>query len=249
MTNTRASCSAFSARIFFRDVHRHADGTLVGNSKNIKLNPDHLAVFTLQPFRQLVMLALTALQLLQENPVGLAISGGSISSGVSFLSSSSLYPTIVRKVAFVATKCCVLPRTVMPMKGFATTASHRALFACSSCSSRTKSLLESRREAFRLRLFGALLFLLTVLFDIAAEDPTRQSISICPSTLDLTQNAILGKFLYRWSTGSSFASNRKYLIGANAECQRCLTADAASSGRSGPPPASSLDSPRAGRTS
>src|SRR5262249_37775834 len=101
---------------------------------------------------------------------------------------------------------------------FATTASHRALFACSSCSSRTKSLLESRREAFRLRLFHALLFLLTVLFDIAAEDPTRQSSSICPSALDLTQNTILGKFLHRWSTGSFFASNRKYLIGANAGC-------------------------------
>jgi hypothetical protein len=59
----------------------------------------------------------------------------------------------------------------------------------------------SRREAFRLRLFDALLFLLTVLFDIAAKDPTRQSISICPSALDLTQNTILGKYLHGWGTG------------------------------------------------
>jgi hypothetical protein len=117
------------------------------------------------------------------------------------------------------------------MKGFATTASHRALFACSSCSNRTKSLLGSRREAFRLRLFDALLFLLTVLFDIAAEDPLGKSISICPSVLDLTQNTILGKYLHRWATGWFFASNRKYPIGANVECQRCLKADAASSGR------------------
>jgi hypothetical protein len=92
-------------------------------------------------------------------------------------------------------------------------------------------LLGSRREAFRLRLFDALLFLLTVLFDIAAEDPTRQSISICPLVPDLTQNTILGKYLHRWATGWFFASNRKYPIGANVECQRCLTADAASSGR------------------
>jgi len=101
-----------------------------------------------------------------------------------------------------------------------------------------EKLAGSRREAFRLRLFDALLFLLTVLFDIAAEDPTRQSISICPSILDLTQKTILGKYLHGWATGSFFASNRKYSIGANAECQRCFTADVASSGRCGPLPAS-----------
>jgi hypothetical protein len=60
------------------------------------------------------------------------------------------------------------------MKGFATTACHHALFVRSSFSDPMKGLRSWRRTAVRLRLFDALLFFRTVLFDIAAENPTRQ---------------------------------------------------------------------------
>jgi hypothetical protein len=76
------------------------------------------------------------------------------------------------------------------MKGFATTACHHALFVRSSFSDPMKGLRSWRRTAVRLRLFDALLFFRTVLFDIAAENP--------PDNLfGLTQNATFGKEIHR----------------------------------------------------
>ena len=83
-----------------------------------------------------------------------------------------------------------------------------------------KGLRSWRRTAVRLRLFDALLFFRTVLFDIAAENP--------PDNLfGLTQNATFGKEIHRQHE----ARNRKYLTGAAAECLHCRKASAASCGR------------------
>ena len=62
---------------FLGDINRHADRTAIRNSKNIQLDPDQFATFTLQPLCQLVVLARTLLQLPEERSVDLSINGRS----------------------------------------------------------------------------------------------------------------------------------------------------------------------------